>query len=303
MEISSWDAAAIIAKVLTYAFSLTSAGGAIFLLVFWRHLHEDERLSIVRSTSLLAGFALVLTAVRLPILAGTMGGDLASMSDSSLLQFAFQSSEGHAAMLRIAGLGLILVLVFGRSWALGIAMIGACLVAFSFAFTGHSLSIERGILPRVLVAAHLLGVCYWVGAFYPLMMLTRVSDLPRIALIMTRFGEIAAFAVGALIVAGVLLLWFLLETPWAIFESSYGGLVALKLLLVVGLLSMAAMNKLMFTPALAAGDASALRRLRKSISAELALAGAVLIVTATFTTVTGPPALESRVSSHTLERT
>ena len=303
MEISSWDAAAIIAKVLTYAFSLSSAGGPLFLLVFSRHLQEDERLSIVRSTSLLAGLALVLTALRLPILAGTMGGDLASMSDSSLLQFAFQSSEGTAALLRIAGLVLIFALVIGRSWAVGIATFGACLVAMSFAFTGHSFSIEHGILPQVLVAAHLLGVSYWVGAFYPLRMLTRGSDLPRIALIMKRFGEIAAFVVGALIVAGVLLLWILLETPWAILESSYGRLVALKLLLVMGLLSMAAMNKLILTPALVAGDASAMRRLRQSINAELALAGAVLVVTATFTTVTGPPVLESRVSNHSLERT
>lgn len=303
MEISSWDAAAIIAKVLTYAFGLTSAGGALFLLVFSRHLHENERFSIVRSTSLLAGFALVLTAMRLPILAGGLGGDLPSMWDWSLLQFAFQSSEGPAAMLRIAGLALLLVLVFGRSWTLGIATIGACLVAISFAFTGHSLSIERGILPRVFVAAHLLGVSYWLGALYPLRMLTRGSDLPRIALIMRRFGQIAAFAVGALIVAGVLLIWLLLETPLALLESSYGRLIALKLLLVMGLLSMAAMNKLILSPALVAGDASALQRLRKSISVELVLAGAVLVVTATFTTVTGPPTLESRVSSQNLERT
>jgi putative copper export protein len=134
-------------------------------------------------------------------------------------------------------------------------------------------------------------------------MLTQGSDLPRIALIMKRFGEIAAFAVGALIVAGVLLLWILLEMPWAILESSYGQLLALKLLLVVGLLSMAAMNKLIWTSALLAGDASALQRLRKSISAEIVLAVAVLVVTATFTTVTGPPALESRVSNQSRERT
>lgn len=292
MEISSWDAAAIIAKVLTYAFSLTSAGGALFLLVFSRHLHEDERLRIVRSTCLLAGFALVLTALRLPILAGSMGGDLASMSDSSLLQFAFQSSEGSAARLRSAGLVLILLLPLLRSRTLGIASIGAGLVAVSFAFTGHSVSLDDAVLPRLLVAGHLLGVSYWLGALYPLRLLTWSSDIPRIAHVMKQFGDIALAAVGGLIAAGALLLWFLLETPLALFENTYGRLVALKLLFVAGLLCLAAVNKLSLTPSLLAGDAAVLRRLRLSIGVEIALAAVILAVTAAFTTIAGPPALE-----------
>ena len=292
MEIGSWDAAAIIAKLLAYAFSLTSAGGVFFLLVFSLRLHADERSSIVRSTSLLAGFALVLTALRLPILAGSMGGDVASMSDSSLLRLAFQSSEGSAAMLRSAGLVLILLLPFLRSLALGIASIGAALVAVSFAFTGHSVSLDDPVLPRLLVAGHLLGVSYWLGALYPLWMLTWASDLPRIAHIMKRFGDTALVAVGGLTAAGALLLFFLLETSSAFFETAYGRLVALKLLLVAGLLCLAAVNKLRFTPSLLVGDAAVLPRLRLSIGAELVLAAVILTVTAAFTTVAGPPALE-----------
>jgi putative copper export protein len=84
----------------------------------------------------------------------------------------------------------------------------------------------------------------------------------------------------------------LLETPLAFFESAYGRIVAIKLLLVAGLLSLAAVNKLRLTPALLRGDSSALLRLRTSITAELVLAGLIVLVTAVFTTVTGPPALE-----------
>ena len=63
----------------------------------------------------------------------------------------------------------------------------------------------------------------------------------------------------------------------------------LKLALVAGLLTLAALNKLRLTPAVAAGDPAAVTRLRWSIAGEATLAAAILIVTATFTTVVGPP--------------
>ena len=292
MELGSWEAAAIAAKALTYAFGLTASGGAIFVLLFVRQLRADERARIVRVTSGVALAAIILTALRLPLIAGILGGDLSSMWDSSLLQFALESSEGAAALVRAAGLLLILVLAVPRSAAAMAAVFGAVLVSASFAFTGHSLSLERGLLPQVLVTIHLVGVSYWLGAFYPLRSLTYRADPPSVALIMRRFGEIAVYMVGTLIAAGVALLWILLETPLALFDSVYGRLLAIKLLLVAGLLGLAAVNKLVLTPALSRSEVSALLRLRNSITAELALAALILAVTATLTTVTGPPALE-----------
>jgi putative copper export protein len=144
----------------------------------------------------------------------------------------------------------------------------------------------------MLVAAHLVGASYWIGGFYPLKVLTREPDLLRIALIMKRFGDLALIAVGILLVAGGVLLWILLETPAALFTTDYGRLFAIKLLLVTSLLSLAAVNKLILTPALLRGDISAPSRLRTSINAELGFAALILLVTAVFTTVSGPPALE-----------
>jgi putative copper export protein len=54
---------------------------------------------------------------------------------------------------------------------------------------------------------------------------------------------------------------------------------------------LAAFNKWRLTPRLLAGDGRAAARLRRTIRFELLLGGAILAVTATFTTVTGPPAL------------
>jgi len=69
-------------------------------------------------------------------------------------------------------------------------------------------------------------------------------------------------------------------------------LVLVKLILVACLLGLAAFNKLRLTPRLRRGDARAARSLRTSIRLELLLGISILAVTATFTALTGPPALD-----------
>jgi copper resistance protein D len=292
VELSSFEAAAIAAKALTYAFSLSAAGGAIFVLLFSPLLRAEERGRIVRVTAGFAVAAIIVTAVRLPIIAGTLGGDMPSMMDMSLLQFVVESTEGQAALVRAGGLAVILILAVSSLPASVVAALGALLVAVSFALTGHSLSLQRGLIPQALVAIHLLGISYWLGAFYPLRLIAYRSDPPGVALIMKRFGDVAVYVVAVLMAAGFTLLWIMLESPLALFESDYGRALAIKLLFVAGLLGLATVNRYVLTPALLRGDISALPRLRNSITVEMLLAGLVLVVTAGLTTVTGPPALE-----------
>jgi putative copper resistance protein D len=292
VELSSWEAAAIAAKALTYTFGLSAAGGAIFVLLFSPLLRAEERARIVRVTVSLAVAAIIFTALRLPILAATLGGDMSSMADMSLLRFALESSEGQSALVRTSGLIFVLALAAPSFAGSVIATLGAIVVAASFAFTGHSLSLERGVLPQALVTVHLLGISYWLGAFYPLRSIAYRSDPPGVARIMKRFGDIAVYVVAVLFAAGFVLLWIFLESPLALFESDYGRALAIKLLFVAGLLGLATVNRFVLTPALLHGDISALPRLRNSITVELLLAALILVMTAGLTTVTGPPALE-----------
>jgi putative copper export protein len=77
-----------------------------------------------------------------------------------------------------------------------------------------------------------------------------------------------------------------------LWTDDYGRLVLTKVLLVCCLLALAALNHLRLTPRLFAYDTGALRALKRSILAELAVAGCVLVVTAAMTTLAGPPALD-----------
>jgi putative copper resistance protein D len=66
-------------------------------------------------------------------------------------------------------------------------------------------------------------------------------------------------------------------------------MMAIKLLMVAALLSIAALNKLYLTPGLLRGQARAFVQFRRAVQAEMVLGALILLITATFTTVTGPP--------------
>jgi putative copper resistance protein D len=88
------------------------------------------------------------------------------------------------------------------------------------------------------------------------------------------------------------MLWELLGSASQLWTSGYGRYLIVKLAVVACLLGLAAFNKLRLTPRLAADELGALRSLRRSICAELALGLVILIITAALTTLTGPPALD-----------
>jgi copper resistance protein D len=287
-----WDVAAVIVKALLYATCLTAGGGALFLAIFGRQLNELERRFVVHLTRAAAVTALYVTIARVMVLSGMLGGDVTDMWDLNLIQIILEGSEGRAAIVRAVGLIAITAASSSAGALQAIAVLGAFATAGSFALTGHTGSIGPGNAPRLLVAAHVLAVSYWIGALVPLFRIASSTEYSRVGAILRRFGNIAAVAVPGLIAAGLILLWLLLGSLEAVFTSAYGRLVLLKLAFVAGLLTLAAVNKLRLTPGVAAGDRVAVARLRWSIAGEMLMAAAILLLTATFTTVVGPPEME-----------
>jgi putative copper resistance protein D len=223
--------------------------------------------------------------------AGSMSGETAGMWDGSLIRMVWQAGAGRALEIRAIGLSLTaLAMLMHRPPRWG--LLGAAMAATSFAWTGHAQSLSPRVFPVLLLGAHLLGVAFWMGALAPLSLVAREGTAARIAAVAERFSAVAVFAVVGLIVVAAPLLWLLLGGFAELWRSSYGRCISLKLAFVAGLLSLAAFNKLRLTPRLRAGDAGAVRSLRTSIGLEMWLGVMVLAVTATLTTVAGPPALE-----------
>ncbi len=291
MVLSHWDAAAIVVKTLAYAGTLGAAGAVFFLFYNGALVPDAQRLTVRRLVWSLAVLAVAAGVAQLLVTAGSMSGEAAGMWDGSLIRMVLQAGPGRVNL--ISAVGLLLAAIGVRPqrpawWALP----GALLAATSFAWTGHAHALPANALPVLLLGVHLLGVAFWLGALAPLEVVARAGDLSCIAAAAARFSAAAVGVVAVLIAAAATLLWLLLGGFGEIWGSGYGRWVTLKLVFVAGLLSVAARNKLRLTPRLRGGDAGAVRSLRAAIRLELLFGILALAVTATLTTVAGPPALD-----------
>jgi putative copper resistance protein D len=291
LNIGPWDLLAVTVKTVLYAATLGAAGGVLFLSYCDRSIDDADRRRIGRLTAILIAVSLTASLARVLVTAASMSGDASGMLDAELLGLAWHSGEGRAVMVRAAGLVLALPWVLGGRRCSPIALVGAAAAATSFAWVGHTHAIAS-VWPRVLIAVHLLGAAFWLGALGPLLMLASRGEPRRVAVAAARFGAAAVPVVGALVLAGLALLAILLGDSRQLWNSAYGRTACTKLALVACLLALAAFNKLRLTPRVAAGDAAATRSLRRSVAAELGAATLVLMATAALTTLTGPPTLE-----------
>ena len=210
-------------------------------------------------------------------------GEWSAFQDPMMLQLAWESPLGESLLLRGIGLLLLFFIIRPNKSTLSIATIGSGLVALSSAFQGHTLSEPRWLLVA-LITVHLLGLIFWIGGFVPLMWLAKRKDAVTGAAA-RQFGKISIWNVPLLALAGALLLWLLTEGNWNVLWTAYGQLFALKLLGFLGLLGLAALNKLFLTPALLRGEVRAFMLLRLSVILEMSVAVIIFLLTATLTTV------------------
>jgi copper resistance protein D len=250
---------------------------------------EDHR-SVARRCATLCAAALVATALRIPVTAASMADGASGLLDAQLLGMVWHGGEQREAIARGLGLTLMLPgLLRGARPGIGSAL-AAAVAASSFAWVGHAQALASWS-PRMLLAAHLIAAAFWLGALDPLSRYARGHEPRQVAAVCARFSAIALGMVGALLAAGVLLLWLMLGRWSALLGTGYGRTAFVKVSLVACLIGCAGSNKLWLTPRLAGGDHRALRWLRTSIAVEQVLAAAVLIVTAVLTTLMGPPSL------------
>lgn len=283
--IDSWAVAAILAKAAGYGAALLAMGGPLFVVVF-ANASADVR-QLARKIAVIAALiGLSVLALRFGIRAARISGmGLPGAFDPLMLGFVWDSPLGTAALWRGAGQLLVAGLIIKGVIGLGAGLIGAVLIAVSYAFVGHSLGDPRGLL-AALLTLHLLLAAFWIGAFIPL---HRAVGQPDGAALLHRFGHIASVTVALLVAAGLAFAWLMTGSFCALILTAYGWTLLAKLGLVTGLMALAALNKWRFVPALTAGVPSAVHHLRRSIHIELCAVVLILLATATLTSVTTPP--------------
>jgi copper transport protein len=270
----AWAASAI--RWLLYVAALGAAGATLFV-AFVRPPAALARPTTTLATRL-AWVALGTVVVRLGV-AGIELGDLplAALATARPWALAMTTSLATASLLACLGLASIVAAARLPGWG---PAVGAAAVALSFALTGHAASAPPRWLTGTALTLHAFCAAFWLGSLPPL---ARALGLPRTqaVAVLRRFSALATWAVAVLVVAGATLAWVQLGGAASqLWGTAYGVRLLVKLALVAALLAIAAGNRFLLTPALAAGGAPG--RLRLTLGADVVLAVAVLAVTATF---------------------
>jgi len=255
-------ALASVAKGIGYGAALLAMGGVLFSFVFAKR----AGVSVLRLARQLAvGAALVglaVLAARFGIRAARISGmGFEGATDPMMLGFVWKSPLGTAAIWRGFGELAILAVLVPRlgQW---IALVGSLAVAISFAQVGHALGDPRLAL-AVLIVLHLLTAAFWVGALVPL---RRAALTPSGVDVLHHFGNVAAFGVAALILAGTALAWLPSGSIAALFGTAYGLRLLFKLAIVAVAVGVAAFNNATLVPAILSEKPGATQPVRAPLS-------------------------------------
>jgi putative copper export protein len=274
------DALAALTKVLLYA-GLLSGTGAVFAEMTLHGSPDAVRfLAIVRRRGSLLAIVACLAGTVLLIF--RLGGQF----DEATLSAVFLSSVGAATCLQLAGAILLLASTGSDSFERSTRLSNAVLAASSFVFSGHAAA--AGPIDGLVAFLHVSAAAWWIGSLLLLQHACARMEFEVVVALVRRFSAIATGLIGGLVIAGLVLILVLVDfdrEPWL---SPYGQTLAIKISIAVLVLGLAGYNKFRLTPPLATGDPAAAAALRRMISVELVLIGAILVTTAILTTYFSP---------------
>jgi len=232
------------------------------------------------------------------LLIGAHGAMRAGLSLAALL-----SMEGWRAAVAAPGawldgaslLGLlILALPLDESLAGRLSRgLGALLALAAFASSGHALAVLPPPQGQAVMLFHGLAAALWIGAFDPLRRAYARDAGAATSALFHRFQRLGFVAVAAVAISGATMAWLLLPRWSDLWESAYGLRLSAKLLAVLTMLAIAALNRFWLTPRALAGAAAMRRRLLRVLQLDLAVA--LLAVVLAVGLSAGPPPTASLV--------
>ena len=284
--VNGFDGLAIAVKAASYALLLIASGSVLCPLTI-DGVPLKERRFLYRFAAAIIPIALALIIARLMLEAVFLAGDdWAAALDTGLLALVANGALGQTLALQAVGLVLIAAGMIRGSTGAALSLIGVVLIAVSFTMSGHVGSTTEWH-DDVLLVVHMLCLSFWVGVFLPLY---RLSAQPgdAAAVVAEDFGRKAIGVVIVLVIAGLITLNTLTGGLPAALQTAYGQLFAVKLGIFALVLLLAAINKRALTPALTNDRPGSGRAMRRSLAVEGSAIGLIVVVSATFTTLTGP---------------
>src|SRR5205807_512443 len=159
---------------------------------------------------------------------------------------------------RALALALLLLLSLGgatRARAAGLGL--AARVGLTTALTGHWANWGDLTVSVLVDWAHVLATSAWVGGLVGLgfVVLAERRDWPLelLAPVARRFSRLAGSCLAVIVASGIYNAWLQLHGFAPLWTTVYGRILAAKLLAVVGLVALGAINRYVIVPRLAPG--------------------------------------------------
>lgn len=269
-----WGSSAYLAALVPAGLSAAVSG----------RLHVFNRIALLTLAATMLAFPAVLTA--------TIGNGWSDASNVDLIRSVLlETGGGHAWMVQAAAtVGLCVTAAVGRIRSgNAIGALCAALLLAGMTITGHAAMNDGWLrmLHRFIDALHLLSGGAWLGSLIPVLIIFSALDDDRsradARLALMRFSTAGHVAVALVLLTGVantLLIVGGLPTDWTL---PYQRLLCLKILVVVGMVMIAVINRYVLVPRLS--HSGSISPLKRSTGTAIALGVASLALVAWFGTL------------------
>ena len=308
----------VVVRWITFAALLGVLGAVAFQLVVLTLLDRragggEHHVVRERATQRAAGLglatAIVLgaaTLARLLAQSYAMHGSDDAVAGSLVIPMLSRTVWGWGWLLQITG-AVIAIAGFwlarkGRRVGWMLALVGAVVLAFTPALSGHASSAPRLTGLAILAdALHVIGAGGWLGSLLAVLIAGIPAALalegPKrgaaVADVVNAFSPTALVFAGFAATTGVFAAWLHVGAWAALWQSEYGRVLLVKLLVLSAVAGTGAFNWRRVRPAL--GDDLGTTRIRRSATVEVAVAAVVLLVTAVL--VATPPPMDVAIKS------
>jgi copper resistance protein D len=272
----------------TLTFQSLAVGGIVFLILVVRRSNEDSAELQQACLRWIRRSAFALAAMQISyVLANSM--ILRQSADMSLREVAGANFVLAGAIGIISASTVIALAGERRSTGYTDLLLPAAAIITSSVMTSHSMARLDYRAPLVVFTAlHQAATAVWLGGLPYLLIAIRRAPAPDFARqLSARFSQLALVSVAVLASAGLLLSFAYVGSLKAVYGTSYGAMVATKVLLFGLLLFLGALN---FQLVRRGPASSILASLKRFGEAEIGIGITVILTAASLTSL--PPAAD-----------
>lgn len=257
--------------------------GTWLVIVAWQRGRGERRVATLAWTGVGAA---ALGAVLEVLLQGpyTAGTGISHLADWSLIDGTLHTDYGRYHCVRLVLLGVTAVYL---AWALqagrqrrrveALAVLLGGALALTFSATGHAATTSPHWLSITSDLLHITAMGVWLGGLVVVVaaLLPR-ADTDELRVALPVFSRVAFLAIVTLAVTGTYAAWRGVGELQALFTTTYGWLVVLKVVLFAGIVMLGNLGRLFLRRR---DPATGTERLRRSVLVEVVLAIGVLVAT------------------------